>query len=156
MRRSLVAATAASVLLLTAACGGSSDAGSGSAGGDSTLTLATITPPSSFAVGEMAQSGPEDHYYQAVYDTLLRLDDDGEPAANLVTEWSFDETNTRLSLTLRDDVTVHHLLTHTSGIADYAEEDELTVPAASIPELRSSEPEGSEPPSSTPDPVPGG
>lgn len=26
--------------------------------------------------------------------------------------------------TLRDDVTVHHLLTHTSGIADYAEEDE--------------------------------
>ncbi|MGY1735778.1 ABC transporter substrate-binding protein [Geodermatophilus sp. SYSU D00684] len=105
MRRSLVAATAASVLLLTAACGGSSDAGSGSGGGDSTLTLATITPPSSFAIGEMAQSGPEDHYYQAVYDTLLRLDENGEPAANLVTEWSFDETNTRLSLTLRDDVT---------------------------------------------------
>jgi CubicO group peptidase (beta-lactamase class C family) len=26
--------------------------------------------------------------------------------------------------TLRSDVTVHHLLTHTSGIADYAEEDE--------------------------------
>lgn len=26
--------------------------------------------------------------------------------------------------TLRDDVTVHHLLAHTSGIADYAEEDE--------------------------------
>lgn len=26
--------------------------------------------------------------------------------------------------TLREDVTVHHLLTHTSGIADYAEEDE--------------------------------
>ena len=28
--------------------------------------------------------------------------------------------------TLRDDVTVHHLLCHTSGIADYAEEDEDT------------------------------
>jgi CubicO group peptidase (beta-lactamase class C family) len=28
--------------------------------------------------------------------------------------------------TLRPDVTVHHLLTHTSGIADYAEEDEDT------------------------------
>ena len=26
--------------------------------------------------------------------------------------------------TLRLDVTVHHLLTHTSGIADYAEEDD--------------------------------
>ncbi|GAB3309280.1 ABC transporter substrate-binding protein [Geodermatophilus aquaeductus] len=104
MRRSLVAATAASVLLLTAACGGSSGESSGS--GDSTeLTLAAVTPPSSFAVGEMAQSGPEDHYYQAVYDTLLELDEDGQPVANLVTEWSYDETNTRLSLTLRDDVT---------------------------------------------------
>lgn len=30
----------------------------------------------------------------------------------------------RRPVTLRPDVTVHHLLTHTSGIADYAEEDE--------------------------------
>jgi CubicO group peptidase (beta-lactamase class C family) len=30
----------------------------------------------------------------------------------------------RRPTTLRDDVTVHHLLCHTSGIADYAEEDE--------------------------------
>jgi CubicO group peptidase (beta-lactamase class C family) len=29
--------------------------------------------------------------------------------------------------TLRDDVTVHHLLCHTSGIADYSEEDEDTA-----------------------------
>jgi CubicO group peptidase (beta-lactamase class C family) len=32
----------------------------------------------------------------------------------------------RRPATLRDDVTVHHLLCHTSGIADYAEEDEGT------------------------------
>lgn len=32
--------------------------------------------------------------------------------------------DSRRPRTLRDDVTVHHLLTHTSGIADYAEEDE--------------------------------
>ncbi|HZB20918.1 MAG TPA: ABC transporter substrate-binding protein [Blastococcus sp.] len=105
MRRSLVAATAASVLLLTAACGGSSDGASGSGGSTDSLTLAAITPPTSFAVGEMAGSGPEDHYYQAVYDKLLNLDADGQPVPNLVTEWSYDETGTRLSLTLRDDVT---------------------------------------------------
>jgi peptide/nickel transport system substrate-binding protein len=105
MRRSLVAATAASLLLLTAACGGSSDGGSGSGGSTDSLTLAAITPPTSFAIGEMASSGPEDHYYQAVYDKLLNLDADGEPIANLVTDWSYDETGTRLSLTLRDDVT---------------------------------------------------
>jgi peptide/nickel transport system substrate-binding protein len=105
MRRSLVAATAASALLLTAACGGSSDGASGSGGSTDSLTLAAITPPTSFAVGEMASSGPEDHYYQAVYDKLLNLDADGQPIPNLVTEWSYDETGTRLSLTLRDDVT---------------------------------------------------
>ncbi|MGY1802470.1 ABC transporter substrate-binding protein [Blastococcus sp. SYSU D00922] len=105
MRRSLVAATVASALLLTAACGGSSERGSGSSGSTDSLTLAAITPPSSFAIGEMASSGPEDHYYQAVYDKLLNLDADGQPIPNLVTEWSYDETGTRLSLTLRDDVT---------------------------------------------------
>jgi ABC-type transport system substrate-binding protein len=105
MRRSLVAATVASVLLLASACGGSDSGSSGSAGSSDTLTLAAVTPPKSFAVGEMAQSGPEDHYYQAVYDTLLKLDEDGQPAANLVADWSYDATGTRLSLTLRDDVT---------------------------------------------------
>ncbi|MGY1625011.1 ABC transporter substrate-binding protein [Geodermatophilus sp. SYSU D00965] len=96
---------AASALLL-AACGGGSSAGGAAAGdGGGGLTLSTITPPTSFAIGEMAQSGPEDHYYQAVYDKLLTLDDEGQPAANLVTEWSYDEAGTRLSLTLRDDVT---------------------------------------------------
>ncbi len=103
MRRSLTAVSAASLLLL-AACGGGSSSGSGGAG-DDTLTLAAITPPSSFAIGEMAQSGPEDTYYQAVYDKLLTQDADGQPAAALATEWSYDETNTTLSLTLRDDVT---------------------------------------------------
>jgi peptide/nickel transport system substrate-binding protein len=106
MRRSLLAAAVAPLLLLTA-CGGS-DGGSGSGGdgaGGGTLTLASIVPPSSFAVGEMASSGPADNYYQAVYDRLLTLDADGRPAANLVTDWSYDDSGTRLSLTLRDDVT---------------------------------------------------
>ena len=104
MRRSLIAASAASLLLL-AACGGGGGSSNGSGGGDDTLTLASVTPPSSFAVGEMAQSGPEDSYYQAVYDKLLRLDDQGEPEADLATEFSFDAAGTTLSLTLREGVT---------------------------------------------------
>jgi peptide/nickel transport system substrate-binding protein len=103
MRRSLTAVSAASLLLL-AACGGGSSSGSGGAGED-TLTLAAITPPSSFAIGAMAQSGPEDTYYQAVYDKLLTQDADGKPVADLATEFSYDETNTTLSLTLREGVT---------------------------------------------------
>lgn len=103
MRRSLTAVSAASLLLL-AACGGGSSSGSGGAG-DDTLTLAAITPPSSFAIGAMAQSGPEDTYYQAVYDKLLTQDADGKPVADLATEFSYDETNTTLSLTLREGVT---------------------------------------------------
>ena len=108
MRRSLAAATAAALLFLTACGGSSDDAATGSSAGATgagTLTLAAVTPPKSFALGEMASSGPEDNYYQAVYDTLLKLDAEGQPEANLATEWSYDDANTTLTLTLRDDVT---------------------------------------------------
>ena len=103
MRRSVVATTVATLLVTLSACGGSSEEESESGGGR--LTLATITPPTSFAVGEMSASGPEDTYYQAVYDKLLTLDADGQPIPSLATEWSYDETGTRLSLTLREGVT---------------------------------------------------
>jgi peptide/nickel transport system substrate-binding protein len=105
MRRSLLAATVASVLLLASACSGDGGSDSGSGANTDKLTLAAITPPSSFAIGAMASSGPEDHYYQAVYDKLLALDADGQPTADLVTDWSYDQTGTQLSLTLRDGVT---------------------------------------------------
>ncbi|WP_106403251.1 ABC transporter substrate-binding protein [Actinocorallia populi] len=101
MRRSIVAASAAAFLFGLSACGG----GSSSAEGSQTLTLAIVTPPTSFEPGAMAMGGPEDHYYQAVYDTLLALDAAGKPAANVATAWSYDPSNTRLSLTLREDVT---------------------------------------------------
>src|SRR3954469_1713831 len=105
MRRPLVAATVASVLLLASACSGDGGSGSGSGANTDKLTLAAITPPSSFAIGAMASSGPEDHYYQAVYDKLLALDAKGQPVPWLATEWSYDKTGMTLSLTLRDDVT---------------------------------------------------
>jgi hypothetical protein len=39
---------------------------------------------------------------------------------------------------------------------EFAREDELTLPAASTPELRSAGPEGDEPDASLPDQTPGG
>lgn len=107
MRKSIIAAAVAILLLTVSACGGSSDSSSGSSSassGGGTLTLAAIVPPKSFAVGAMTSDGPENPYYQAVYDSLLSLDKDGKPAANLATEWSYDAANTTLSLTLRDNV----------------------------------------------------
>jgi peptide/nickel transport system substrate-binding protein len=104
MRRTLVATAVATLLLTVSACGGSSGGGSGS-GSSGTLSLATITPPTSFEPGAMAMGGPEDHYYQAVYDSLLELDDQGQPTADLATDWSYDAAGTTLSLTLRDGVT---------------------------------------------------
>ena len=111
VRKSIIAAGAAVLLLTVSACGGASSASPNSAGGSAgastgggTLTLAAITPPKSFAVGAMASDGPENHYYQAVYDTLLSLDKAGKPAADLATKWVYDAGNTKLSLTLRSDV----------------------------------------------------
>jgi uncharacterized protein YlxW (UPF0749 family) len=39
---------------------------------------------------------------------------------------------------------------------DYAKEDELSLPAANIPELRSASPVGEDDPAADPDPTPGG
>ncbi|GGS23649.1 hypothetical protein GCM10010269_73100 [Streptomyces humidus] len=103
MRRLLVAVPAAALVLTVSACGGA--AGGGGANAGSTLSLATVTPPKSFEPGAMAMGGPEDHYYQAVYDTLLKLDAYGRPAAGLATNWNYDAANTTLSLTLRSGVT---------------------------------------------------
>jgi uncharacterized protein YlxW (UPF0749 family) len=49
------------------------------------------------------------------------------------------------------------VISQTYGLRfEYAEEEELTVPAASIPELRSARPEGRDDPAPTVDPMPGG
>jgi peptide/nickel transport system substrate-binding protein len=67
--------------------------------------LAAVTPPTSFEPGAMAMDGPENHYYQAVYDTLLKLDRNGQPVADLVSHWTYDDAKTTLTLTLRSGVT---------------------------------------------------
>ncbi|HEY0188388.1 MAG TPA: ABC transporter substrate-binding protein [Cellulomonas sp.] len=106
MRRRILAAGATAVALLLAACSGgsSSDSTSGSSGGTDSLVIGEISYPASFDVNGYSIA----HYvtyFQAVYDTLLRQDGDGNIVAGLATDWSYDDARTQLTLTLREGVT---------------------------------------------------
>lgn len=90
---------AASVLAL-AACGGEA---SGDGDGGESLTLTSILYPTSFDPSE-AEWGNRSPYYQSVYDTLLLATTEGEIEPWLATDWEYNEDNTELTLTLRDDV----------------------------------------------------
>ena len=52
-----------------------------------------------------AEWGNRAPFYQAVFDTLLLATPEGTIEPFLATEWSYNEDNTVLTLTLRDDVT---------------------------------------------------
>ena len=80
--------------------GGSSSASSQ----PTTLSLSQIAAPDSFAPGNFG-TGPNSQYLQPVYDSLLRNDENGEPTQNVATDWSYDATQTTLSMTLRDGIT---------------------------------------------------
>lgn len=102
MRNRIALAALATVALALTACSPSSNDG-----GDATpteISFATVGPPESFAPGSFS-TGPSTVYLQPVYDTLLRNDNDGEPQPSIATEWSFNDDQTELTLTLRDDVT---------------------------------------------------
>ena len=70
-----------------------------------TLTVATPVTPAQGMSASVAEFGSRTYYYQAVYDPLLRAEPDGTIAAWLATDWSYNDDNTVLTLTLRDDVT---------------------------------------------------
>ena len=75
---------------------------------------APVTPATRFATASLSKMFTAAAVLSCVRDGLLETGDrvvDLLPAA-------------RRPRTLPDEVTVHHLLTHTSGIGDYAEEDE--------------------------------
>jgi peptide/nickel transport system substrate-binding protein len=104
-RRSFLAsAVAASILLAATGCSGQQASGTTGSSAAASLSLATYAVPNSYVPGEMPTGGPGDHFFQAVYDSLLNLDENGNPVPNLVTEWSFDGSQKVLNLTLRDDV----------------------------------------------------
>ncbi|SDY60771.1 ABC transporter substrate-binding protein [Herbiconiux ginsengi] len=99
-KKAVVILTAAALALTGCTAAGSADSADSSGG---TLTLGLITPVSSFSA-QGANWANQSPYMQAVYDSLLKADADGTIEPNLATEWSYNDDNTVLTLTLRDDV----------------------------------------------------
>lgn len=94
-------------LALTGCAGGNGETdNTGDDGGRADrLTLISIAAPTSYDIGQGAEWGNRSEFFQAVFDTLLSKDASGEIQPWLATEWSYNEDNTVLTLTLRDDVT---------------------------------------------------
>jgi peptide/nickel transport system substrate-binding protein len=99
----------ASVLVTSAvfaltACSAGAEGGGGASGGVVTDTIRTslTTDPTTF---DAAKANAKDDYQVARYlfDTVVRLDDDGAYAGGLASEW--ETTADRVSLTIRDDAT---------------------------------------------------
>lgn len=100
-------ALALSSALVLASCGAGGGSASSDGGGEEeeTLTIGTVVDVESFDPAVLASGGDWPQIWGAVYDTLLKLEPDGSVSENLATDWSYDDDNTTLTLTLRDDVT---------------------------------------------------
>lgn len=100
LRLRMTAGIAMTSAVALTACGGETADG----GTDGSLTLSSIIYPTSFDPAQ-AEWGNRSPFYQAVYDTLLLASPDGEIEPWLATDWEYNDDNTELTLTLRDDVT---------------------------------------------------
>lgn len=100
------AATIAIAALALTGCAGAGDDGSGASesGRADRLTLTAIIGPTSYDIGQGAEYGNRSPFFQAVFDTLLQKNAAGEIEPWLATEWEYNDDNTVLTLTLRDDV----------------------------------------------------
>lgn len=93
-----LAAGAAAALVLSG-CAGAAEP---TVAHDDTLRIGTMSLPNSLdPVDSIGGSMP---FFQAVYDSLIRRAPDGSYEPMLATDWAYDDTQTVLSLTLRDDV----------------------------------------------------
>ena len=83
------------------------DSGARPAGGEraDTLTVGVLAPLVGGLSASASEFGNRNLYFQAVYDGLLRAEPDGTIVPWLATEWSYNDDNTVLTMTLRDDVT---------------------------------------------------
>jgi peptide/nickel transport system substrate-binding protein len=102
--KSLAGIAVAVVLVMAAAgCGGRSSPGGGGTQAGGTLTLGLIRAATTFEAKDINFAN-ESPYGQAVYDTLLKDDPEGNVQPSLATEWSYNDTKTVLNMTLRSDV----------------------------------------------------
>jgi len=88
------------------ACSGGGDSSSGPGGGDEgkALSVATATPFVSWDPIEPFTPYGGGLYYQAVYDTLIHENAEGELTPDLATQWNYDDALTTLTMDLRTDV----------------------------------------------------
>jgi peptide/nickel transport system substrate-binding protein len=102
MRKFTVASGALALLLAVTACG--SAGGTVAAGGDGgTLVLAAALAAQPWDLAE-AGLGDNIQYYEPVFDSLVRLNPQGDPEPYLATSWSYDSTRTVLTMHLRTGV----------------------------------------------------
>lgn len=106
MRKRLIALSLASALLLGGCAGSTSPKGSEGSGTADTseLVIGQVDIPSAFDLSGYA-TGTKTQYFTAVYDTILRQDGAGNIVPGIATEFSYDDTRTELTLTIRDGVT---------------------------------------------------
>jgi peptide/nickel transport system substrate-binding protein len=99
-RTGALTASAVAVAMLLTACGGTSSA---SGSGGTTLTLGSLVVPSDYSADAFpwANAAP---FAQAVYDTLVQEDPNGNIQPSLATSWTYNSDKTVLTLKLRTDV----------------------------------------------------
>ncbi|MGV8880917.1 MAG: ABC transporter substrate-binding protein [Rhodoglobus sp.] len=96
-------ATAAAAVVAALALSGCAAGDGGGEGNSSSLVLGAILAPTTYDPSG-AEWGNRSPFYQAVFDTLLLATPDGTIEPFLATEWSYNDDNTELTLTIRDDV----------------------------------------------------
>lgn len=105
IRRWGVSASAVSALLavgVLAGCAGA-DASGEQSSDDATITLALNNTPASIDPAMLSQS-PDSILWSAVYDRLITISPEGEYLPSAASAWEFNDDNTQLTLTLRDDL----------------------------------------------------
>jgi peptide/nickel transport system substrate-binding protein len=102
--KAAAAALIISAGLVLTACGGGAPSGTSATAKTTSLTLGAELDvrswdPSQAHVGHLLQP------YQAAYDSLILREPDGKLSPMLATDWKYNDTNTKLTLDLRTDVT---------------------------------------------------